>query len=55
MGKRKYKRHVKKKTATKPPLPPLEFPVGSQEYVRIRNLEFAEAKKALQNTEELGK
>ena len=36
---RKFQNRKKKKKKHVPPPPPLEFPVGSAEYVRVRNLE----------------
>ena len=38
----KFKKFNNRKKSVKvPPPPPLEFPVGSAEYVRVRNLESA--------------
>ena len=47
----KFKKFNRKKTSVKvPPPPPLEFPVGSAEYVRVRNLESAKMQKERENS-----
>jgi hypothetical protein len=45
---RKFNNRKKKKGIRVPPPPPLEFPVGSAEYVRIRNLEIAQRERQKQ-------
>ena len=44
----KFKRRKKPIQHRVPPQPPLEFPVGSAEYVQMRNLESRKAKLARQ-------
>jgi hypothetical protein len=44
MGKRKFTKRVKKTIKSKPVLQPLEFPVGSQEWVKMKNKEASDAK-----------
>ena len=39
---KKFNNRKKKSIIKVPPPPPLEFPVGSAEYVRVRNLETAQ-------------
>ena len=44
----KFKRRKKTIQHRVPPQPPLEFPVGSAEYVQMKNLESRKAKLARQ-------
>jgi len=39
---RRFNNRKKKSVVRVPPPPPLEFPVGSAEWVRVRNLESAQ-------------